>query len=775
MYLLVAAMAIGFSADYAPTNKNINWNDLFPRTPWTGKAPRGMEWSHDDRYLAYIWNPYDEPYTDLWLYDTKEHRSIRLTSPDVMKAFDPKVPEALVTLQSQRAEREKVLKMTDDEYRQFQIDQRKKQGQPDRRETYQGPSEFSWSNKGDELLIGYKGDIFRWKIGDKKPTRLTQTKDAETQMKFTKDDSGFYFGRGGGVYKMSFTSPMVQQINPDLPDGLQLGGYILSPDESRMFVVGIKQGRDGGRTIDYLSYRERFAKAMKAPRAVADDPFTGETHYFIYDVGDDAKADAKPYECFVDKGGDDLIVTGTNEKGWSPDSKSFVYSKYSRNTKDFEVYGVDAIAKTTKAIYKTKTEGEENTPGMADPFYLASGKVVVLTEASGFRHPWLIDPTLGSARQITSGDFETYPISASEDGKTLFVRSAKESPARHQIYAVNIDSGNMTKLSSKQGFYRSPQMSHSGKFAAGMFASFEQRGELNVIDTSRRGSEAIITSSHKKGFEAANKLIPEIVTYKNRSGQTIYAYVFVPPGMKKGEKRPLMVYVYGGPLGESHSVEDGQFNSTAYLFNEYLTLEMGYITVTIDPRGQSGYGAAFGRANFDRPGVAQVEDLSDGVKFLDEKYGVDKNRVAVNGWSFGGFQTQMCMYTAPDVFTLGIAGAGPTEWQNYNNWYTGNTITRTPVGKPEVTDKYSLTKLAKNLKNPLLLLHGMEDTNVLFQDTVKVYQELLHWGKGPLVELALDPTGGHGMGGDMNTSDRHLIYLAFLKKHWGSDWKNVLP
>ncbi len=125
------------------------------------------------------------------------------------------------------------------------------------------------------------------------------------------------------------------------------------------------------------------------------------------------------------------------------------------------------------------------------------------------------------------------------------------------------------------------------------------------------------------------------------------------------------------------------------------------------------------------------------------------------------------MYTAPDVFTLGIAGAGPTEWQNYNTWYSTGVIGPVPNGKAEDLDKYSLTYLAKNLRGPLLLLHGMEDTNVLFQDTVKVYRKLLQAGKGPLVELAIDPTGGHGMGGDMDTRDRHAIYATFLAKWWG--------
>lgn len=244
--------------------------------------------------------------------------------------------------------------------------------------------------------------------------------------------------------------------------------------------------------------------------------------------------------------------------------------------------------------------------------------------------------------------------------------------------------------------------------------------------------------------------------------------MFLPPGFKKEDKRPLFIYVYGGPLTDSYSVTDGSFNSSGYLFNMYLSYVHGYVTATIDPRGQSGYGEVFGKANWEAPGVAQVEDLSDGVKYLIDNYGVDSKKVGINGWSFGGFQTQMCMYTAPDVFTLGIAGAGPTEWQNYNTWYTGGVIGNSRDGKPEDLDKYSLTYLAKNLKSPLMLLHGVEDTNVLYQDTIKVYRKLLQYGLGSLVELVIDPTGGHGLGGDINNKDRHAIYLSFILRHWGS-------
>lgn len=259
---------------------------------------------------------------------------------------------------------------------------------------------------------------------------------------------------------------------------------------------------------------------------------------------------------------------------------------------------------------------------------------------------------------------------------------------------------------------------------------------------------------------------PEFFAYDNRDGQKIHGFLFEPESKgdkdakKSEEKRPLLIYVYGGPLGTRKQVVEGNYGGSN-LFARYMTDEHGYVTATIDPRGMSGYGALFEKANFEQVGKPQVNDLVDGVRYLIEHHNVDPERVAIHGWSFGGFQTQMCLYTEPEVFKCGIAGAGPTEWENYNSWYSTGTIGESRSGKTDLA-KYSLLPLAKGLEGKLLLVHGMEDSNVLYQDTVRVYAELLDAGKETLVELFLDPTGGHGLGGHVKTLNRYKKYEEFL-------------
>jgi dipeptidyl aminopeptidase/acylaminoacyl peptidase len=307
-------------------------------------------------------------------------------------------------------------------------------------------------------------------------------------------------------------------------------------------------------------------------------------------------------------------------------------------------------------------------------------------------------------------------------------------------------------------------------------ANFQRFGtvrELVRVNTVT-GCQQTLTDSHPESTKKLVTVRPEIFSYKNRHGHDIYGLMFKPDHWSKTDRRPLLVYVYGGPLGMRKDVVEGFYQSNSYFFARYMAEKHGYVCVTIDPRGMSGYGSFFEKANFQQVGKPQVEDLVDGVKFLIANYGVDAKRVGIHGWSFGGFQTQMCLYTQPDVFAAGISGAGPTEWENYNAWYSTATIGDSRTGQPDL-GKFSLLPLAKNLKGHLLLIHGMEDPNVLYQDTVRVYRELLKAGKETLVELFLDPSGHHGLGGDVTPLALHRKYEDFLVRYLGTGAAAVPP
>jgi dipeptidyl aminopeptidase/acylaminoacyl peptidase len=783
--LLTAFIVVLSGATPAPGQQETNelkLEDLFPEKSFFGKTARAMAWSFDDRYVAYLWNTYEDKGYDLWLYDTRRQAGRRLTSIEMMAGFDREAAAILERYREEKAEEERRKGLSEEERKKLEDeDKRRKEeeeekereeGDQERETDYAGISSFTWANRSNELLLEYRGDIFRFDVGDELPIRLTRTQEDESGLKYSNDDSGFYFQRGNHAFHARFDSPVVRQLNPELPNNMSMRGYYLSPDETKILIT---TGRDTGknREVTYITYRDRFAKARTVNRGVADDPFRNEAYLFVYDLNDDPGTnpdhDGKPWQVYFWPEGEEYGQTSIHGEPWSHDSQRVVFATWRPGEKELQVIVADVKNRTIKTVFRDEHNSGPDTPALTRPFFTPDGnRIVALLEKSGYRHAWVVDPLTLGATQLTRGAFEVYPRELSEDGSRLYANSDSQNPARMDLYAVDMTDGEMTRITTRDGYYGNYEFSHDHRHAAVNFRSWTSLSELYLVDALDPGNEVPVTDSHPETFGVLNRLTPELFTYTNRHGHTIHGYLFHPPGWKRSDRRPLMIYTYGGPLATTKNVTDGSLSSAGYLFNMYLAYRHGYVTATIDTRGMSGYGGHFEGANWEQPGKPQSEDLVDGVTYLIENHGVDSEKVGINGWSFGGFQTQYCLYAEPDVFKLGIAGAGPTEWQNYNTWYANIFIGDAPLGGPDELDQYSLTKLARNLKSPLLLLHGMEDTNVLFQDTIHVYRELLKAGKGPLVELVIDPTGGHGLGGDIKTRDRYEIYEAFLMKHWGS-------
>lgn len=769
-----AALALVSQASFGqpyspPIESDLKFDDLFPRMPFFGRQAGNLQWSEGDRYLGYVWNAYDTRFPDLWVYDTKSSKSVRVTSPEMFMPFDPQVKKAIERYEREERERDQRNKLGEKEYREELLKIKKeaetnKQPKPE----YPGPGDYAWNHKGDELLIVYKGDLYRLKIGDKAPTRLTATRDQEGDVKWMPDDSGFYFRRGEGLYKMLFSGAFIEQLDPKLPDNLPFQSYALSPDGTKMIITSEKSGQY--RQIEWTTYKNRFGQTRRDAQALGmpDEKLQEESHVFIYDLSKGNNEDNKPWEIWKWKSeGDELRGMSLSQDPWSPDSKSVTFATYDTLSRDIELHVVDVANQKDDVVHKTNFPGESSSAMQCQPFFTPDGrKVIALFETTGWRLPWMIDLTSRSARALCQGEFEAYPIKASPDGKTLVVSSTALDPARSQIYRVDLASGGMARLTAKTGDYSNPIVSHDTRSMAMGFANWSTPRDMYIL---RGDDESQLTKSFNPSrFAQVNKIQPELFSFKNRHGQTIHGYRFLPPGWKKGDKRPCWVYTYGGPLGTGNSVQDGAFSSENYLLAMYLSYTLGFVCVTIDPRGSSGYGAAFVRASFGHVGEVQNEDLVDCAKFVQSEFGADPKKMLLSGWSFGGWQTQYTMYHDPDAYTLGIAGAGPTEWQNYNQWYTQETIAIQPEGKVDVLDKFSLTKVAMNLKHPIMILHGMDDDNVLFVHTINVYRVLCQYGLAPLVEMVIDPTGSHGLGGDLNRRDTLAKYVEFIIKHWGA-------
>lgn len=835
---------------------------LFRARGYAGQTAREAEFSHDARYLAYLWNPYGENGSDLYVHDTATGQTRRVTSLQIMKAFE--TPEALERFEKKAAQREKELqeaqakveaqaaylagaKVDLDQWEKTALEQvkketadkkakdeaekkkveaekktegetkngkqeeakvdapkadakaekekekekelwewrdelKKKQEKEKLKPTdlYPGVSAFQWAHKASELIFQYRGDLFRYQAASGQVERLTNTDRPERIASYTADDQGYYFMDGASIIQATFGSGRLVQVNRELvfPDDAEkkysVRGTTLSEDGRWMAIQAVAQpatGPDGapvppprGRQVQIMDYTKRFAESKQVGREVSDDKRTiPATALYIRKVSEAPTRQPEPV--FTHPGGD--VWFEATELSWAKDGSAYTFATWEREKDLLKVY-VGKASETEKPAVVLERKGNvgHEVIGTLAPRFTPDGKtlVVVLDEA-GFRQPHALDIATKALRPIVKGAFEAHTLLGfTPDSKRLFLVSNKGDFAAPNVFQVDLASGDMKALGRAGDYHRNPSVSEDGTKVAFSAGNWARRPELHVAPVG--GAAKVLTDSHDKAWAQVDALRPERFTYTNRHGDKIEAYAFKPKGWKPSDKRPAIVYTYGGPLGDRHNVEVDSFQPTAYVFGMYMAAKHGYVTVTVDPRGHSNYGRKFSDANFEQPGKPQTEDLEDLMTYMEKGFGVDTKRAGLTGWSFGGFQTQYTMYTNPDLFACGIAGAGPTEWENYNSWYSGRTIGKVDRSKPNLR-KYSLIPLAKGLKKPLLLVHGMADPNVLYQDTVNVYRALLESGKEALVDLFLDPEGEHGMGGAVKAKGWHKKYEAYFLQHLG--------
>ena len=801
----------GAKAEKAAAEKEdeleLTLENLFPEKGLFGPGARGAAFSHDGRWAAWLYRPYPERRhgSDLWERDSATGEVRRITSVSVLAPFQKDVREvgedraekARKAAKGKKKEEEKEgSEGTEDaggkqppSEEELQDTVGEKDADDEDAPRYGGVSSFEWSPTAPELLFLSGGDIYQLRLMDGSIERLTKTRERERDVQYLPDGSGYTYLRDDALLRVVFGTHFVDQLDPELPRGQRMTGYELSPDGKKVVFLASDggEGRGGARKVNIATYTDRFMRVREVPRTVSDDPQDkSTTTVYLYELPEPDKENGTLVEVHAHQRSgprDQLRVPN-----WSPDSTRAAFSVFEQSSGHVNILVAQfpeeeedeaeegagekekkddgPVDRPAEVVYRWLHDGGPNTPRMIDPEYLADGRrLVLLSEQTGFRHLHVLDPVYQSLEQLTRGRFEVYPLDLPEHRRFLFVEATREHPSQLDLYRVDFADGAMTRLTPAVGSYQGGAVSPDGSQLLASYSAYGALAELVHVDVAS-GAQTPLTDSHPEKAEHFTQAAPEFFSYENRHGQTIHGHLFKPPGWTAEEKRPLLIYVYGGPLGTRKQVVQGGFSSDSYFFAWYMAQKHGYLTCTIDPRGMSGYGAAFEKANFEQVGKPQVEDLVDGVRHLVAHYGVDPQRVGIHGWSFGGFQTQMCLYTEPEVFQVGIAGAGPTEWENYNSWYSTGTIGPSREGETDL-EQYSLLPLAKNLEGKLLLVHGMEDSNVLYQDTVRVYAELLEAGKEALVELFLDPTGGHGLGGHVKRLGRARKYEEFLVRTLG--------
>jgi dipeptidyl aminopeptidase/acylaminoacyl peptidase len=268
-----------------------------------------------------------------------------------------------------------------------------------------------------------------------------------------------------------------------------------------------------------------------------------------------------------------------------------------------------------------------------------------------------------------------------------------------------------------------------------------------------------VTTSPIPEFFEYNWTDPPIVSFRARDGATVHGRVYKSAVPQRGG--PAVIFVHGaGYLQDVHKWWSTYYRE--YMFH-HLLAERGFTVLSIDYRGSSGYGRDWRTGIYRHMGGKDLDDHVDAVRYLVSEHGVDPRRVGLYGGSYGGFITLMAMFTTPDIFAAGAALRPVTDWAHYNHPYTANILNE-PQDDPEAYRRSSPIYFAPGLKGSLLICHGMVDTNVHFQDTVRLVERLIELRKENW-ELAAYPVEDHSFQEATSWADEYKRILALFEKN----------
>lgn len=342
----------------------------------------------------------------------------------------------------------------------------------------------------------------------------------------------------------------------------------------------------------------------------------------------------------------------------------------------------------------------------------------------GYKHLYLYNTDGQLLSQVTSGNYEVEGfIGFDSKAENIFIYANKESAIGRAAYMVNLKSGQMTLLTPAKGTH-SVVVNEAGSALIDVFNSVDNPGTVQVIDI-KKGK--VLSTIHQNENPLAEYAMPGIQmgSIKAADGTTdLYYRLITPPHMEPGKKYPTLVYVYGGP--HSQLVTDTWLGG-GNLYFLYLA-QQGYVVFTVDNRGTDNRGFEFESCTHRHLGEIEMADQLEGVKFLQSLPYVDKDRMGVEGWSFGGFMTITMKLAHPEIFKVGCAGGPVIDWKWYEVMY-GERYMDTPQENPEGYANNSLLAKAKNLDGRLLVIHGAEDNTVVWQNSIEFIDACIKSGK----------------------------------------------
>mgnify|MGYP000878892317 CR=1 FL=1 len=449
---------------------------------------------------------------------------------------------------------------------------------------------------------------------------------------------------------------------------------------------------------------------------------------------------------------------------WAPDGKLIYLIEMNRAQNHYSLDAYDPATGNKTATLYTESSDKYVHPMHAITFLpWDNSRFILQSEKDGYNHLYLFDTSGKQIKQLTTGKWIVIDLMGfNAKTKEAIILSTEASPIQNNLYAVNLQTGARRLLDNGKGCHANTTgeggshkiaLSSSGQWILDSYTEPTVPRNIDIVNVASAKATRYFTADNPwKGYT-----VPEYScgTIKATDGTTdLYYRMVKPTNFDPNKKYPTIIYVYGGP-GVRNVEARWHFWSRGW---ETYMAQKGYLLFILDNRGSSARGLAFEQATFHHLGVEEVKDQMKGVEYLTSLPYVDKDRMGVHGWSFGGFMTTNLITTHPEVFKVGVAGGPVIDWKWYEVMY-GERYMGTPQNNPKGYAESSLLPKAKNLKGKLQIITGMNDPVVVPQHCLNFLQECIKVGTQP--DFFVYPGEPHNMRGHQSTHLHERISQYF--------------
>ena len=387
----------------------------------------------------------------------------------------------------------------------------------------------------------------------------------------------------------------------------------------------------------------------------------------------------------------------------------------------FNMYYVNPKSGVSRLILREENKCYVDSEWLKSIQFLNNGFLYV-SEQDGYSHIYMYSPTGVMQRQVTKGNWDvTQLLGIDEATKTVYYESAEESPMQRAVYKIDAK-GVKTKLSTEKGT-NNAQFSANFAYYVNRYSNANTPMKITVNETKTKKVLRTLQDNAALNERLAkyNFAKKEFFTVNTASGVELNAWMVKPLNFDENKRYPVLMFQYSGP--NSQQVLD----SYSFDWERYLSTK-DILVVCVDGRGTGARGEAFRKCTYMNMGDLESKDQVEAAHALAELPYVDGDRMAIWGWSFGGYNTLMALTVGKGTFKVGIAVAPPTDWRYYDTVYTERFM-RTPQENQRGYDLTSPLKRVKELQGKLLLIHGTADDNVHFKQTMDYAEALVQANK----------------------------------------------